>query len=166
MAGYVAGCTIEGGVIRIGLQPDGTYAFEVHEDGSVTMGGGNYIAGYATEETVTTINNQVQSIQTAVDDINSAKMYRVEITSSGPTTITSANNTSSLSCKVYSWDTDITDTLDNSLFTWKRMSNNTEQDEIWNAMPEHQNTKTIEISASDVPDDISASFTCEVELPD
>ena len=165
MAGYVAGCTIEGGVIRIGEQPDGTYAFEVHEDGSVTMGGGNTIAGYAKEETVTTINSQVNSIQQAVDDINSSRMYRVEIISSGPTAITSTSNTSLLTCKVYSWDTDITDTIDASFFNWKRISGLAEQDEIWNAMPEHQHVKSIEISASDVPDGVSASFTCEVELP-
>lgn len=52
MAGYVAGCTIEGGIIKIGLQEDGTYAFEVRADGSVVMNGGSTIAGYVTEEDI------------------------------------------------------------------------------------------------------------------
>ena len=47
VAGYIAGCTIEGGTIKIGLQANGTYAFEVRADGSVIMNGGNTIAGYA-----------------------------------------------------------------------------------------------------------------------
>lgn len=51
-SGYIEGSRIRGGVIQIGEQPDGTYAFEVHEDGSVTMNGGNTIIGYAKEEDV------------------------------------------------------------------------------------------------------------------
>ena len=164
LSGYIESSHIVGGTIRIGEQPDGTYAFEVHADGSVTMNGGSTIAGYAKEEAVTAIDGRVQSIQTVVDNINNSKMYRVEIISSGPTTITSQNNTSILTCKVYSWDSNITDTLDASLFNWKRVSSNTEQDEIWNAMPEHQSVKSIEISSNDIPDYGNASFTCEVEL--
>lgn len=41
MAGYIAGCTIEGGTIKIGKQADGTYAFEVDEKGNVSMLGGD-----------------------------------------------------------------------------------------------------------------------------
>jgi hypothetical protein len=40
MAGYVAGCTIEGGTIRIGEQKDGSWAFEVDDAGNVSMLGG------------------------------------------------------------------------------------------------------------------------------
>lgn len=57
MAGYVAGCTIEGGIIKIGLQEDGKYAFEVRSDGSVIMNGGSTIAGYVTDEDLTEIRN-------------------------------------------------------------------------------------------------------------
>jgi hypothetical protein len=57
MAGYVACCTIEGGTIKIGLQNDGTYAFEVRADGSVVMNGGSTIAGYVTEDDITELRD-------------------------------------------------------------------------------------------------------------
>ena len=69
-----------------------------------------------------------------------------------------------MTCKVYSWDVDITDTLDASLFNWKRISNDSALDAIWNAMPEHQGIKSITISVNDVVD--NSSFTCEVDLPE
>ena len=52
IGGYVVGSTMEGGTIRIGEQPDGTYAFEVKEDGSVNMGGGSTIGGASIEEVI------------------------------------------------------------------------------------------------------------------
>lgn len=57
IAGYIEGSQIRGGTIKIGEQPDGTYAFEVHEDGSVTMNGSSTIAGYAKEEDVEDLKN-------------------------------------------------------------------------------------------------------------
>lgn len=75
LSGYIEGSKIVGGTIKIGEQPDGSYAFEVHEDGSVTMGGGNSIAGYAKEDEVnqkiSDTNNSIQDIkktQTIISD--------------------------------------------------------------------------------------------------
>lgn len=161
IAGLVEGSKIKGGTIQIGEQDDGSYAFEVHEDGSVTMNGGSSIKGYAKEEDV---NNQIQEIKGQMGDINSSKMYRVEIEVDGPTIISTTTEQAVMACKVYSWDTDITNTLDSSLFNWKRVSTSTELDEVWNAMPEHQGIKSITINANDVYE--NSSFTCEVDLPD
>lgn len=161
IAGLVEGSKIKGGTIQIGEQDDGSYAFEVHEDGSVTMNGGSSIKGYAKEEDV---NNQIQEIKGQMGNINSSKMYRVEIEVDGPTIISTTTEQSIMTCKVYSWDTDITNTLDSSLFNWKRVSTSTELDEVWNAMPEHQGIKSITINANDVYE--NSSFTCEVDLPD
>ena len=161
IAGLVEGSKIKGGTIQIGEQDDGSYAFEVHEDGSVTMNGGSSIKGYAKEEDV---NNQIQEIKGQMGDINSSKMYRVEIEVDGPTIISTTAEQAVMACKVYSWDTDITNTLDSSLFNWKRVSTSTELDEVWNAMPEHQGIKSITINANDVYE--NSSFTCEVDLPD
>lgn len=166
IAGYIEGSSIVGGTIKIGLQDDGSYAFEVHEDGTVTMSGGSSIAGYAKEEDV---NGKIENIQHQIDSISgstSAKMYRVEVISSGPTIMSSNEDKAILACKVYSWDSDITATLDSSLFSWKRVSSHTDLDEIWNAMPEHQGVRSIEITSTDVPNDVNASFACEVNLPD
>ena len=64
IAGYIEGSKIIGGTIKIGEQPDGTYAFEVHEDGSVTMNGGSSIAGYATESDL----NELKNVATIISD--------------------------------------------------------------------------------------------------
>lgn len=164
IAGYIEGSSIIGGTIKIGLQDDGTYAFEVHEDGSVTMSGGSSISGYVKEED---FNNQVIEIKQQIDTIGgatSANMYRVEIATTNSTVISTAEDKATLICKVYSWDSDITDTLDANIFNWKRTSNNTELDDIWNTMPEHQGVKSIIIDADDVID--NSSFVCEVNLPE
>jgi hypothetical protein len=157
IAGLVEGSSIIGGTIKIGLQDDGSYAFEVREDGTVTMSGGSSITGYVKEE-------DVEKIKEAVDNISSAKMYKVEITTTDSTIISAPTDIAVIMCKVYSWDTDITDTLDASLFNWKRISSNTESDAIWNAMQEHQGVKSIVVDADDVID--NSSFTCEVNLPE
>lgn len=71
MAGYIAGCTIEGGTINIG---DG--AFVVHSDGTVTMSAtGNTIDGYAKEAYV---DNHIQNVQSHVNEATvSVQIYSV-----------------------------------------------------------------------------------------
>lgn len=64
IAGYIEGSKIVGGTIKIGEQDDGRYAFEVREDGSVVMGGGSSIDGYATSDEV----KQLQNTATIVGD--------------------------------------------------------------------------------------------------
>jgi hypothetical protein len=164
ISGYIEGSQIKGGTIQIGLQDDGTYAFEVHEDGSVTMSGGSSIDGYAKEEDVNNLGGQIVEIQGQVDTINNSKMYRVEVQCNGPMIMNLRNQTATLSCKVYSWDTDITDTLDASLFNWVRVSSNSDQDEIWNNNTNHHGRKTLTITTEDITN--NANFYCEVSLPE
>lgn len=164
ISGYIEGSQIKGGTIKIGLQEDGSYAFEVREDGYVSMYGGSSIPGYAKEEDVEIITNQMAEISETVTNISSTKMYKVEIATADSTIISTSNDIATMTCVVYSWDTNITDTLDASLFNWKRTSSDTEADNIWNAMPEHQGVKSITIDADDVID--NSSFTCEVDLPE
>lgn len=66
LSGYIEGSVINGGVIKIGLQSDGTYAFEVHEDGSVAMNAGGAINGYAKEDYV---NQQIQDANKQIQNI-------------------------------------------------------------------------------------------------
>jgi hypothetical protein len=66
LSGYVESSTIVGGTIKIGLQPDDTYAFEVHPDGSVTMNGGGTIAGYAKEEYVDSQIRELRDVSTII----------------------------------------------------------------------------------------------------
>lgn len=71
MAGYIAGCTIEGGTINIG-----NGAFVVHENGSVTMNGNNTISGYATEDDVNDLKDRatiISNLQPA--DANEGQLW-------------------------------------------------------------------------------------------
>lgn len=68
LSGYIEGSQIRGGTIQIGKQEDGTYAFEVHPDGSVTMNGGSTISGYAKEEDVYRQIQEVKKTTTIVSD--------------------------------------------------------------------------------------------------
>lgn len=158
LSGYIEGSKIVGGTIQIGLQNDGTYAFEVHQDGTVTMSGGS---GYIDSE-----GNQHSfgDIVESIEEVNRVSMYRIEITTLDPTVISTSSDVATITCKVYSWDSDITDTLDASLFNWKRTSDNSDLDKVWNAMQEHQGVKSIQIDADDVIG--NSSFVCEVNLPD
>lgn len=182
LSGYIEGSKIVGGTIKIGDLGDDKWAFEVDEDGNVSMLGGEVQFNMTTgknsitesvTETENKLQEQIDKIDETVQEIeraSSAKMYRVEIISEGPTTITTETDQATLTCKVYSWDTDITSTLDASLFSWKRMtpSATSEEgiltDEQWNAMPEHQGVTSITIGINDVLE--SSSFTCEVDLPE
>ena len=155
IAGYIEGSKIVGCDINIG---NGAFVVD-GKTGAVTMSmpDGSYIDGYAKEK-------DLEEITEKVDNINSSKMYRVEITTTDSTVISTLSDVATMTCKVYSWDTDITEKLDASLFNWKRISANTDLDIIWNVMPENQGIKSITIDADDVLD--NSSFTCEVDLPD
>jgi hypothetical protein len=160
IAGLVEGSSIVGGTIKIGLQDNGRYAFEVHEDGTVTMNGSNTIAGYATEGYVNGIKT---NLQTQIDGINNTKMYRVEIHTSDSLIINDLNQTATLTCKIYSWDTDITDAY-KGYIRWVRKSNDTESDKVWNSDNTHKACTSITIDSTDVV--VNASFHCEVDMPD
>ena len=152
-AGYIEGSQMVGGTINIG---DG--AFVVDQNGVVTMNSpNNTIDGYATSQ-------QVENIATTVNNIRDSKMYSVEIVTESPTVVSDASYSATMCCKVYSWDSDITDTLNPAMFNWKRTSNNSELDEIWNSTQSHCGVKEITITANDVLE--NSSFICEVNLPD
>jgi hypothetical protein len=92
VGGYVVGSTMEGGTIRIGEQPDGTYAFEVQADGTVSMGGGstiggltvNDIANFALSAEHTTIINNIK--ETFAWDNTGIQVAKKVITDNGVTT--------------------------------------------------------------------------------
>lgn len=225
-AGLIEGCSMKGGTIQIGEQPDGSYAFEVRKDGSVVMSGGGIVDGFVTEEMLDKVNNDLtgkidgidgaltdkitntnnnlikeitdvndslikeingvdsnltdkisgvdSNLTDKINDVNDSlskqlnsltkqHMYRIEVVVTGSTIISTTEDEATLTCIVYSWDTDVTENFDNSLFKWKRISDNPDMDIIWNAMPEHQNRKDIPVNANDVIG--NSRFYCEVDLP-
>lgn len=101
---------------------------------------------------------KIEIISGKVDDINAAKMYRTELLVEGVSIFRDKGQNSLMRCKVYSWDKDITDTLDPTAFIWHRRSGNAAADEEWDAS--HIGLKTVIITTEDVQD--NASFFCEV----
>ena len=154
VSGYVEGSEIYGGTIHIGRNDDGSYNFSVDENGKMSVGGSTSLGGTTVDQLNETLNN-------TSGFINSNK-YTIEVISDGPTAITSTDDEVKLICKVYSWDADITASIDASKFEWKRSSKNSELDEGWNA--DHIGMKEITITARDFYE--KASFRCDVDLPD
>lgn len=179
IAGHIEGSTMIGGTIRIGdmgVGNDGErkWAFEVDKYGNVSMLGGDVQFNVTDKDGNSHISNSIQDkIEDLEDKINNidgtdANMYRVEIVSSGPTVISTAEDKVTLTCKVYSWDADITEDLVNQgvRFLWKRNSGNKKEDEDWHEMRYQQGdySNAITINADDVIE--NSSFTCEVDLPE
>lgn len=129
---------------------DGTINITSIKDGS----GGNFGVEYTTFKQGTT---------EALDEINSKKMYRVDITSSNGNYFKNGNVSTVLSCHVYSWDDEITDDINASSFKWTKTNNDGTSDAAWNTA-HFGGTKNVTITSSDV--DIRGTFTCTVTLPD
>ena len=107
--------------------------------------------------------NFKNNTQTALDDIEAQKMYRVVVESDNGNIFKNGDINCTLSCRVYSWDDEITDDINAANFTWTRKSKNTTSDNQWNA--NHSGgTKTITITPADVYG--RSVFYCTVTLPD
>ena len=144
IAGYIEGSQIVGGTIQIGKRNDGTYNFEVDENGYITMVGGKGISSNGEE--------------IDLDDYNTT----VEIFATGA--VLSSNISSiTLTCKIYSYGVDVTDTYDRSVFRWLRSSGDEAADQEWNTS-HYNNTSNnvLTITANDVSD--VSFFQCQVNL--
>lgn len=95
-----------------------------------------------------------------VDNINAQKMYRTELIVEGVNIFKTKGEKSTMLCKVYSWDKDITESIDAECFIWHRKSSDEEADTEWDK--NHIGMKKITITTEDVLD--NASFYCEIKL--
>lgn len=102
----------------------------------------------------------IEGISGKVDGIAASKMYRTELIVDGVSIFKDKDQNSRLSCKVYSWDKDITATLPDTAFVWHRKSGNEESDAQWDST--HTGMKSIIVTTEDVQD--NASFYCEVSV--
>ena len=129
---------------------DGTINITNVKDGS----GGNFGVEYTSFKQGTT---------DALNEINSQKMYRVVIESNNGNIFKNGDISCTLSCRVYSWDDEITDDINAANFTWTRKSKNAADDAQWNA--NHSGgAKTLTITSADVYG--RSVFYCQVTLPD
>ena len=148
VSGYIKGSVIEGGSLKIG-GTGGT--FIVNEDGSVQILGPDAATPvYATQE--------------EVDLVNKAHQYRTELSYKGSTLFNELGQTCVITCKVYSWDKEITNNViaAGGTFSWIRNSNL--DDSTWNASHANQTSNTITITNNDIAK--NAQFSCSVQFDD
>lgn len=161
-AGYIQGSVIEGGSMVIGGSKG---KFVVSEDGSVQILGPDKTPVYAS--------------QTSVEILENARRYRIELSYDKSTLFSDIGSECTVTCTIYSWDEDITQTLIDKkvYFEWKRISN--DNDTTWNEEHKwntnHVYTKSNEeqvtlkpneiiISNADIPK--NAQIECQITFDD
>lgn len=147
VANFITSGTLVANIIKAGVlsSQDGSSFWNL-ETGEVVL------KAYATTETVEETNSRI-------DEINEQKMYRLVISSSNGNIFKNGNIQTTLTATVFSWDENITDTLDPNQFVWTRVSDDAEADAEWNAA-HYGGTKSIEITSDDV--DVRATFFCDL----
>lgn len=147
VANFITSGTLVANIIKAGVLSslDGSSYWNL-ETGEVVL------RAYATTEAV---DEQI----TRIDTIESQKMYRLVITSTNGNIFKNGDINTTLKATVYSWDEDVTDTLDDNQFIWTRVSSDAEADRIWN-MDHFGGTKEVEITNEDV--NVRATFYCDL----
>lgn len=147
VANFITSGTLVANIIKAGVlqSQDGSSYWDL-ETGEVVL------RAYATSE-------EVQEQSDRITGIEEQKMYRLVISSTHGNIFKNGNIQTTLYATVFSWDENITDTLDENQFIWTRVSDDPTADAAWNAA-HFGGSKAIDITAEDV--DIQATFFCDL----
>lgn len=147
VADFITSGSLVANIIKAGViqSQDGSSYWDL-ETGEVVL------RAYATTETVDKVSDRISAIE-------EQKMYRLVISSSNGNIFKNGNIKTTLYATVYSWDDNITDTLDDNQFIWTRVSDDSEADAVWNA-DHFGGSKSIEITSDDV--EVRATFFCDL----
>ena len=147
VADFITSGSLVANIIKAGViqSQDGSSWWDL-ESGEVVL------RAYATNKQVTEVSDRITTIE-------EQKMLRLVITSSNGNIFKNGNVKTLLSAVVYSWDKDITDTLDANQFIWTRVSEDTEADKIWNEQ-HFGGAKAVVITSADVK--VRATFYCDL----
>lgn len=147
VADFITSGSLVANIIKAGViqSQDGSSYWDL-ETGEVVL------RAYATSKEVTEVIDRVTEIE-------EQKMYRLVITSSNGNIFKNGNIATTLSAQVYSWDENITDSLDLNQFVWTRVSEDADSDKLWNAA-HYGGAKQIVITADDVK--VRATFFCDL----
>ena len=147
VADFITSGSLVANIIKAGViqSQDGSSYWDL-ETGEVVL------RAYATTETVEQVSDRITTIE-------EQKMYRLVISSSNGNIFKNGNIQTTLYATVFSWDENITDTLDENQFIWTRVSDDTEADATWNA-DHFGGSKSIEITSDDV--EVRATFFCDL----
>lgn len=147
VADFITSGSLVANIIKAGViqSQDGSSYWDL-ETGEVVL------RAYATSKEVTEVSDRVTEIE-------EQKMYRLVITSSNGNIFKNGNIATTLSAEVYSWDENITDSLDPNQFVWTRVSEDADSDKLWNAA-HYGGAKQIYITTEDVK--VRATFFCDL----
>ena len=147
VADFITSGTLVANIIKAGVlqSQDGSSYWDL-ETGEVVL------RAYATTESVQEQNDRITEIE-------QQKMYRLVISSSNGNIFKNGYISTTLYATVYSWDENITDTLDDNQFIWTRVSDDPAADAVWNA-DHFGGSKSIEITSEDVH--VRATFFCDL----
>lgn len=147
VADFITSGTLVANIIKAGVlsSQDGTSWWDM-ETGEV------HLRAYATTQQVIETNERITEIE-------DKKMYRLVITSSNGNIFKNNNIQTTLSAVVFSWDENVTDSLDPNQFIWTRVSDDAVADQAWNAA-HFGGTKSIVITKDDVT--VKATFFCDL----
>lgn len=147
VADFITSGSLVANIIKAGViqSQDGSSWWDL-ESGEVVL------RAYATSKEVTEVSDRITTIE-------EQKMLRLVIISSNGNIFKNGNVKTLLSAKVYSWDEDITDTLDANQFIWTRVSEDTEADKVWNEQ-HFGGAKSVAITGADVK--VRATFYCDL----
>ena len=147
VADFITSGSLVANIIKAGViqSQDGSSYWDL-ETGEVVL------RAYATTETVEEVSDRISTIE-------EQKMYRLVISSSNGNIFKNGNIQTTLYATVFSWDENITDTLDENQFIWTRVSDDAEADTAWNA-DHFGGSKSIEITSDDV--EVRATFFCDL----
>lgn len=147
IADFITSGSLVANIIKAGVlsSVDGSSYWNL-ETGEVVL------RAYATTETVEETNSRI-------DEIEEQKMLRLVITSTNGNIFKNGNIQTTLEATVYSWDENITDTLDENQFIWTRVSDDAAADAEWNQQ-HFGGSKSIEITKDDVK--VRATFFCDL----
>lgn len=150
VANFITSGTLVANIIKAGVlsSQDGSSYWDL-ESGEV------HLSAYAT-------TTSVEEVSDRVDEIEDQRMYRLIITSSNGNIFKNNNISTTLSAIVFSWDENVTDSLDPNQFIWTRVSADDVADRAWN-QAHFGGTKTIEITRDDV--NVRATFFCDLIDP-
>ena len=147
VADFITSGTLVANIIKAGVlqSQDGSSYWDL-ETGEVVL------RAYASTESVDQVGDRVT-------DIENQKMYRLVISSSNGNIFKNGIIDTTLYATVFSWDENVTDSLDPNQFIWTRVSADTASDAVWNA--DHAGgTKSVVITSDDVK--ARATFFCDL----
>ncbi|UPI11837.1 hypothetical protein [Bacillus phage SBSphiJ1] len=105
------------------------------------------------------LKKDINDVDTRIDDVEKKVVYRAEIISTNGMIFRKGTTNTTLFCKVYHGDQEVTNTIDASRFKWTRVSDDADGDTAWNNA-HSAGTKSVAITPSDVQ--VRATFNCTI----